>query len=668
MTNLRKFLLAGTTLTLTLTLTSLAHAQAGPSDRADKVLKHWTADRINAAEPRDMLIDHRGKAYIRGKKGKLTPHGHNIKSELTADTKRVNNKTADDQVTQDNLAPTVTSRTPANGAVIGASQTFSAVVTDVDGVREVTFEVTYNGQVSTFAGVNAGNNTWQTTISGFTTGSGSWRVLTRDNVKRRGGNSGASSSFNFTVEGGDTGGGGGGGGGVVANSRWAEGGAIQTAAGRLLYEMPNNGGWSGYVCSGTVATDGTTGRSIIITAAHCVYDDADASFARNVIFIPNQDGTTGGSTDRDCSNDPEGCWVTDFGVVEQNWTTSVFPNNIPWDYAYYVVGDNGNHSGNGTGGALDAAVGAFDISFSAPNVNDGQAGEFTPDWTHALGYSYSDDPFFMYSAEDMTTEGADNWWLPSSGLSGGSSGGPWIQPMDEATGTGPLMSVNSWGYTTSDGMAGPFLNGTTAQCLFDAAKTASLGLSGNADGQQGLVVDPATCGSTPPANNAPTANFSDSCTDLACSFTDGSSDSDGNVVSWNWSFGDGSSSTAQNPSHTYAAAGTYTVSLNVTDDDGASSNTSSSVTVSEGGTGGGGDVTLSAVSAYKVKGKKQFDYSWSGATSSNVDIYLNGSVVATTANDGSYTLVTNQKGGGTQSHQVCEAGTATCSDLVTTTF
>lgn len=312
-------------------------------------------------------------------------------------------------------------------------------------------------------------------------------------------------------------------------------------------------------------------------------------------------------------------------------------------------------------------MGTFDISFAAPNVNDGQPGEFTQDWTQALGYSYSDDPFFMYSAEDMTTEGSDNWWLPSSQLSGGSSGGPWIQPMDEATGTGPLMSVNSWGFTTSDGMAGPFLNGTTAQCLFDAAKTADLGLSGNADGQQGLVVDPSTCGTTPPVNTPPTASFSESCTDLTCSFTDGSSDSDGSVVSRNWNFGDGASSSAQNPSHSYAAAGTYTVTLTATDDDGASATTSASVTVSEG-SAGGGDVTLGSVSAYKVKGKKRWDYNWSGATTSSVDIYLDGGLVATTANDGFFTLTSNRKGGGAHSHQVCEAGTSTCSDVVNTVF
>ncbi|MFK7848682.1 MAG: PKD domain-containing protein [Rhodothermales bacterium] len=88
------------------------------------------------------------------------------------------------------------------------------------------------------------------------------------------------------------------------------------------------------------------------------------------------------------------------------------------------------------------------------------------------------------------------------------------------------------------------------------------------------------------SNNPPTASFSSSCTLLSCDFTDGSSDSDGSVVSWAWDFGDGNSSTSQNPSNAYAADGTYTVMLTVTDDMGATGSTSASVTVDDGVSGG----------------------------------------------------------------------------------
>jgi PKD repeat protein len=77
----------------------------------------------------------------------------------------------------------------------------------------------------------------------------------------------------------------------------------------------------------------------------------------------------------------------------------------------------------------------------------------------------------------------------------------------------------------------------------------------------------------------PTANFTSSCTDLACSFTDQSSDSDGTIASWSWDFGDGATSSMQNPGHTFAAADTFTVELTVTDNDGQSDSTSKNVTV-----------------------------------------------------------------------------------------
>ncbi|MGE5837766.1 MAG: PKD domain-containing protein [Acidobacteriota bacterium] len=51
----------------------------------------------------------------------------------------------------------------------------------------------------------------------------------------------------------------------------------------------------------------------------------------------------------------------------------------------------------------------------------------------------------------------------------------------------------------------------------------------------------------------------------------GSSDPDGETLSYAWNFGDGSTGTGAAPSHIYAAAGSYTVALTVTDTRGATS-------------------------------------------------------------------------------------------------
>jgi len=457
-----------------------------------RVVEYWTSERRASAIPRDLVIDARGLGYLRKPDGSLEPYGHQIAAENAANSPSPNARPSGG--VSDTTPPDITGMNPMDGATIGAVQTFSAVVTDAaSGVKSVSFTIRYpNGSTTQTFNANAGTDgTWSVTLQGFSDGSWSWWVVAKDTAKR-GGNIATSAIFNFTV---DTGGSGGpgGNGDTVTNGTWATDSAVRNAAGRIFFEMPRNsklkGPWNGFVCSGTVATDGpNNNRSVIITAAHCVYDDVNKAFARNILFIPNQHDTTGSGTDSNCGNDPIGCWAPTFGAVDVNWTTRTFPDNIPWDYAYYAVDDTGAHEPglNSSSDALDAAAGSLMVSFADVSVDDDVVGSASPDFTHALGYSFSEDPNFKYCAEDMTIEGTANWWLPSCALSGGSSGGPWVQPM--SSGSGPIISINSWGFTGSPGMAGPKLVGTSASCVFDMAKSDSSVSSSASDGQAGIAV------------------------------------------------------------------------------------------------------------------------------------------------------------------------------------
>ena len=453
-------------------------ASAGRSAEHARIVEHWTPARRAAATPRDFVLDEAGNAFLKLPHGGLELYGRPTGGAAQPMAKPGGGGGGN---------PTeISGMDPASGVTIGANYTFKAKVTDLDGVRSVAFSIrkgTARAQNFSATLSNAAEGIWSTSLQGFSDGDWSWQVVAKDATNT----TTSSAVVSFKVATGGGGSGGGGGDGSVTNSPWTKAGDLQTAAGRIYFEMPSNSRrtrWAGYVCSGTVVTDGTSGRSVILTAAHCVYDDANKAFARNVLFIPNQDQTTGTGTDRNCDNDPLGCWTPNFGVVDVNWTTRTFPNNKAWDYAYYVVSDSGRHTGTSVSDtALDVTAKSVGISFAAP-----QTGVFT----YALGYSYSDDPLYMYCAANMTTEGADNWWVPGCGLSGGSSGGSWSQDDLPTTGTGAAMSVNSWGYTTSPGMAGPKLDGTSASRLFCRARTEVIGSVPTSDGNAGVTVSAGT--------------------------------------------------------------------------------------------------------------------------------------------------------------------------------
>lgn len=97
-------------------------------------------------------------------------------------------------------------------------------------------------------------------------------------------------------------------------------------------------------------------------------------------------------------------------------------------------------------------------------------------YTHAFGYpgnlnngqilrscvAYSQNP---------TGAGSDFYGqrLPCN-MGGGSSGGPWLQNVNEATGVGSVTSVNSFGHSSIPNfMYGPYFD-STIRSLYDTAK------------------------------------------------------------------------------------------------------------------------------------------------------------------------------------------------------
>ncbi len=85
-------------------------------------------------------------------------------------------------------------------------------------------------------------------------------------------------------------------------------------------------------------------------------------------------------------------------------------------------------------------------------------------------------------------------------------------------------------------------------------------------------------------NNPPTASFTTSTSGLTASVNGtGSTDPDGDPLTYAWTWGDGGTGSGATASHTYAAAGTYTVGLTVSDGRGGSASTTRSVTVATGG-------------------------------------------------------------------------------------
>jgi PKD repeat protein len=224
------------------------------------------------------------------------------------------------------------------------------------------------------------------------------------------------------------------------------------------------------------------------------------------------------------------------------------------------------------------------------------------------------------------------------------------------TSTDPSNDIASWSWSFGDGSTSTDQHPAYA---YSAPGTYTVSLTVTDGGgltsttsQQVTIIDPGV---------PPIASYSFSCVDISCAFTDTSTDADGNLTGWLWDFGDGTTSSAQNPgTHHYQVAGTYIVTLTVTDAIGFSAVAEQSVTVLAP------SISLTA-NGFLFGGNKYVNLAWSGATATTVDVYRNGVLVTTTANDGAHRVQVSGPST-TYSFRVCHAGTFACSAVATATL
>lgn len=248
-------------------------------------------------------------------------------------------------------------------------------------------------------------------------------------------------------------------------SDWNGGGLVQKTIGKVLFQM----GGSYYVCSASSTKDANSEQTVITTAAHCVYDNATQSYSTNWMFVPDYDATPVSldGSGNFCASTTYGCWTAKALVAPRGFTSQTGFNTQAtlYDFAFAVTGAGGH---NGT--QLDATVGAQDIAFTKGTLGA---------QTYLFGYPAS-RPYdgtrliHSYGALGTDPKNSNLTYRVASNMTGGCSGGPWLQPFSASGGAGTQMSVNSYGYSKITYMHGPVFNATT-KALYDVANTAVSG-------------------------------------------------------------------------------------------------------------------------------------------------------------------------------------------------
>jgi PKD repeat protein len=214
----------------------------------------------------------------------------------------------------------------------------------------------------------------------------------------------------------------------------------------------------------------------------------------------------------------------------------------------------------------------------SPTHNYTSAGSFTV----TLTVSDGTDSTQASTTAEITTP-------PTNAAPTANAGGPYEGQPDVAVnfdGSGssdPNGDALTYAWNFGDGATG---SGMTTSHVYGAENTYTATLTVT---DTGALSDSATVSVTiaiPPANRAPVADvggpYNNIYSGAAYTFNGaGSSDPDGDTLTYAWDFGDGSTGTGQSPAHSYSTAGDYTLSLTVSDAEFSSEPSVTTITVAD---------------------------------------------------------------------------------------
>ncbi|MEV6902948.1 hypothetical protein [Amycolatopsis sp. NPDC051372] len=261
---------------------------------------------------------------------------------------------------------------------------------------------------------------------------------------------------------------------------WTTGNAVSKTVGRLFFT--DHGEDSS--CTATVV--GSTNRSTVVTAGHCVNNTdllgENNQWNAHSMFVPGyHDGLA-----------PYGKFVGRFGVADSTWLANDQMNSAKFDIhdqAFVVLnrGEYGVSVQDKVGAAqkigFDRPGGADVYQFGYPRASADPAREGLPEYTGAR-LAFCTGPAREWPGTPDFPD-SPNQWGTACVMGGGSSGGPRLRDFDAKTGLGTVVGDNTQaGFFDAAGkpcerdagctryLVGPQFSTAVTKPLFEAAQHA----------------------------------------------------------------------------------------------------------------------------------------------------------------------------------------------------